>query len=34
SKIEIWSKQEWDNYNEGSNLGPDDIADKMAEFGI
>ena len=34
SKIEIWSKQEWDNYNEGTNLGPDEIAEKMAEFGI
>lgn len=34
SKIEIWSKQEWDNYNEGANLGPEEIAEKMAEFGI
>jgi MraZ protein len=34
SKIEIWSKQEWDKYNEGANLGPDEIAEKMAEFGI
>lgn len=34
SKIEIWSKQEWDNYNESINLGPDEIAEKMAEFGI
>lgn len=33
-KIEIWSKQEWDNYNEGTNLGPDEIADRMSEFGI
>jgi MraZ protein len=33
-KIEIWSKQEWDKYNEDSNLGPDEIAEKMAEFGI
>lgn len=34
SKIEIWSKQEWDNYSDGTNLGPDEIAEKMSEFGI
>lgn len=34
SKIEIWSKQEWDDYNEQTNLGPEEIAEKMAEFGI
>lgn len=34
SKIEIWSKQEWDDYNEETNLGPEEIAEKMAEFGI
>jgi len=34
SKIEIWSKREWDNYSESTNLGSDEIAEKMAEFGI
>lgn len=31
SKVEVWSKQEWDAYNAENN---EDIAEKMAELGI
>lgn len=33
SRVEIWSKQEWESYGE-ENLGYDEIAEKMAELGI
>lgn len=33
SRVEIWSKQEWENYGE-ENLGYDEIAEKMADLGI
>lgn len=33
SRIEIWSKQEWQNYGD-DNLSYDEIAEKMAELGI
>lgn len=33
SRIEIWSRQEWQNYGD-DNLSYDEIAEKMAELGI
>ncbi len=34
SRIEIWSKDEWESYNDDDNLSYDSIAEKMAELGI
>ncbi|MFZ5965856.1 MAG: division/cell wall cluster transcriptional repressor MraZ [Bacillota bacterium] len=34
TRVEIWSKEEWDQYNEAANLSYDDIAEKMAQLGI
>jgi len=34
TRIEIWSKAEWETYNEDDNLSYDSIAEKMAELGI
>jgi len=34
SRIEIWSKEEWDSYNDDDSLSYDSIAEKMAELGI
>ena len=34
TRIEIWSKEEWNNYTEDDNLSYDAIAEKMAELGI
>lgn len=34
SRIEIWSKEEWDIYNDDDSLSYDSIAEKMAELGI
>jgi len=34
TRIEIWSKDNWDNYNDSANISYDDIAEKMAELGI
>ncbi len=34
NRVEIWSKQEWESYNEAADLSYDDIAEKMAELGI
>ena len=34
TRIEIWSKSNWDNYNDSANISYDDIAEKMAELGI
>lgn len=33
SRVEIWSKEKWNAYNE-ENLDHDDIAEKIAELGI
>ena len=33
NRIEIWSKNQWDNYNE-SEINMNEIADKMVELGI
>lgn len=34
TRIEIWSKAEWDNYNSDEKLSYDNIAEKMTELGI
>ena len=34
TRMEIWSKEEWDSYNDDDNLSYDNIAEKMAELGI
>ena len=34
TRIEIWGKEEWDDYNNDDNLSYDKIAEKMAELGI
>jgi MraZ protein len=34
SRVEIWSRQEWERYEAGNDLGDDGIAEKMAELGI
>ncbi|MEY8415612.1 division/cell wall cluster transcriptional repressor MraZ [Tissierella praeacuta] len=34
TRMEIWSKEEWDAYNNDDNLSYDSIAEKMAELGI
>lgn len=34
TRIEIWSKEEWDSYNDDDSLSYDNIAEKMAELGI
>lgn len=34
SRLEIWSNEEWQEYNEDDSLSYDSIAEKMAELGI
>jgi len=34
SRVEIWSKDAWDAYNDDSSLDQDAIVQKMAELGI
>jgi MraZ protein len=34
SRIEIWSKDKWDTYNNSDDLDMDDIAEQMADLGI
>lgn len=34
TRLEIWSKEEWDDYNNDDSLSYDNIAEKMAELGI
>ena len=34
TRMEIWSKEEWESYNNDDNLSYDNIAEKMAELGI
>ncbi|HLR35265.1 MAG TPA: division/cell wall cluster transcriptional repressor MraZ [Tissierellales bacterium] len=34
TRIEIWSKEEWNSYNDDDSLSYDNIAEKMAELGI
>ncbi len=33
-RIELWSKGNWEDYNEPNNISYDEIAEKMAELGI
>lgn len=34
NKVEIWSKQEWENAENGEKLGPDEFAEQMESYGI
>ena len=34
SRVEIWSKGKWDDYNDDANLDHQSIVEKMAELGI
>ncbi|KNF09929.1 transcriptional regulator MraZ [Gottschalkia purinilytica] len=34
NRVEIWSKEEWDYYNEDESLSYENIAEKMSELGI
>lgn len=34
TRIEIWSTDQWDQYNNPDNISYDDIAEQMAELGI
>lgn len=34
TRIEIWSKEQWEDYTDDDNLSYDSIAEKMAELGI
>ncbi len=34
TRVEIWSREEWDKYNEDDSLSYERIAEKMAELGI
>lgn len=34
TRVEIWSKEEWDLYNDDESLSYEAIAEKMAELGI
>lgn len=34
TRIELWSQEQWQQYNSDANLSYDEIASKMAELGI
>jgi len=34
SRVEIWSKGEWENFNAAADLSDSGIAEKMAELGV
>ena len=34
TRIEVWSQEQWEKYNDDANLGYDEIASRMAELGI
>lgn len=34
TRLEIWSKESWENYTDDDSLSYDSIAEKMAELGI
>ncbi len=34
NRVEIWSKEEWESYNDDEDLSYESIAEKMAELGI
>ncbi|NLJ78237.1 MAG: division/cell wall cluster transcriptional repressor MraZ [Tissierellia bacterium] len=34
ARVELWSREEWDVYNDDDSLSYDNIAERMAELGI
>ncbi len=34
TRLEIWNKDKWKNYNSDENISPDDIAENMTMLGI
>ena len=34
TRVEIWSKEEWEGYNDAADISYDDIAERMAQLGI
>lgn len=34
SRVEIWGRERWDDYNDDSNMDHESIVEKMAELGI
>lgn len=34
TRVEVWAKEEWENYNDDEELSYDAIAEKMQELGI
>ena len=34
NRVEIWGKEQWQNYNDDDSLSYENIAEKMAELGI
>lgn len=34
TRIEIWNKEKWENYNKEENISADDIAENMTMLGI
>lgn len=34
NRVEVWSKGQWDSYNDDDDLSYENIAEKMAELGI
>jgi mraZ protein len=34
TRVEVWDKAKWENYNGDENLNPDSIAEKMSMLGI
>ncbi|MGF7058802.1 division/cell wall cluster transcriptional repressor MraZ [Brassicibacter mesophilus] len=34
NRVEVWSKEQWDSYNDDDDLSYENIAEKMAELGI
>jgi len=34
TRVEVWDKNRWEEYNSDENVSPDSIAEKMAQLGI
>ncbi|MCG8500617.1 MAG: division/cell wall cluster transcriptional repressor MraZ [Firmicutes bacterium] len=34
TRVEVWNKQKWAQYNSDDNISPDEIAERMAALGI
>ncbi len=34
TRVEVWDREKWNNYNGDDNIGPDAIAEKMEALGI